>query len=86
MTLRWTNSSGYGYGKATDVILRVWNPYSEEWQDTKVSATATSASFNYSTKIDNYGYVKAGIVVSNSKGSYTAGAKVYDTKSKKWIN
>lgn len=86
MTLRWTNSSGYGYGKATDVILRVWNPYSEEWQDTKVSATATSASFNYSTKIDNDGYVKAGIVVSNSKGSYTAGAKVYDTKSKKWLN
>lgn len=86
MTLRWTNSSGYGYGKATDVILRVWNPYSEEWQDTKVSATATYASFNYSTKIDNDGYVKAGIVVSNSKGSYTAGAKVYDTKSKRWLN
>lgn len=86
ITLRWTNSSGYGYGKATESILRVWNPYAEEWQDTKLSATATSASFNYSTKIDNYGYVKAGIIVSNAKGSYTAGVKVYDTKGKKWLN
>lgn len=86
ITLRWTNSSGYGYGKATEVILRVWNPYAEEWQDTKLSATATSASFNYSTKIDDYGYVKAGIVVSNAQGSFTAGAKVYDAKNNKWLN
>ena len=86
MTLRWTNSSGYGYGKATEIVLRVWNPYAEEWQDTKLSTTATSTSFNYSTKIDNSGYVKAGIVVSNAKGSFTAGAKIYDTKSKRWLN
>ncbi len=86
MTLRWTNSTGSGYGKATSIVLRVWNPYAEEWQDTNVSATATSATFNYSTKIDNDGYVKAGIVVSNAKGSYTAGAKVYDTKSRRWLN
>jgi len=86
MTLRWTNSTGYGYGKATTIVLRVWNPYAEEWQDTNVSATATSASFNYSTKIDNYGYVKAGIVVSNAQGSFTAGAKIYDTGARKWLN
>ena len=86
MTLRWNNSTGSGYGKATKVILRVWNPYAEEWQDTEQSATATSASFNFSNKIDNSGYVKAGIVVSNDKGSFTAGAKVYDTKGKKWLN
>ncbi len=86
MTLRWTNSSGHGYGKATEIILRVWNPYAEEWQDTKLSASATSASFNYSTKIDGDGFVKAGIVVSNDAGSFTAGAKVYDTKSKRWLN
>ena len=86
MTLRWTNSSGYGYGKATKVVLRVWNPYAEDWQDTDLSTTATSASFNFATKIDSYGYVKAGSVVSNDKGSYTAGAKIYDTKSKKWLN
>ncbi len=86
MTLRWTNSTGYGYGKATSIVLRVWNPYAEEWQDTNLSATATSATFSFSTKIDNSGYVKAGIVVSNAKGSYTAGAKIYDTKSKKWLN
>ncbi|MDE6296733.1 MAG: fibronectin type III domain-containing protein, partial [Muribaculaceae bacterium] len=76
MTLRWTNSTGYGYGKATKIVLRVWNPYAEEWQDTELSPTATSASFNFSTKIDDSGYVKAGIVVSNDKGSYTAGAKI----------
>lgn len=86
MTLRWTNSTGSGYGKATEVTLRVWNPYSEEWQDSKLSATATSTSFNFSTKIDNDGYVKAGIVVANAKGSFTAGAKVYDTKAKRWLN
>ncbi|MDE6649209.1 MAG: fibronectin type III domain-containing protein [Muribaculaceae bacterium] len=86
MTLNWKNSTGNGYGKATEIVLRVWNPYAEEWQDTKLNATATSASFNYSTKIDNSGYVKAGIVVSNAKGSFTAGAKIYDTKNKKWLN
>lgn len=86
ITLRWTNSTGHGYGKATEVVLRVWNPYAEEWQDTQVSASATSASFNYSTKIDNEGYVKAGIIVKNAQGSYTAGAKVYDARSNKWLN
>lgn len=86
MTLRWTNSTGAGYGKATSIVLRVWNPYAEEWQDTNLSATATSTTFYFPTKIDGSGYVKAGIVVSNAKGSYTAGAKVYDTKSKKWLN
>lgn len=86
ITLRWTNSTGYGYGKATKIVLRVWNPYAEEWQDTDVSATATSASFNFSTKIDDSGYVKAGIVVSNAKGSFTAGAKIYDSKNKRWLN
>lgn len=86
MTLRWTYKSGTGYGKATEAVLRVWNPYAEEWQDTQLSASATSTSFNISTKIDNSGYVKAGIVVSNAKGSFTAGSKIYDTKSKKWIN
>lgn len=86
ITLRWTNSTGYGYGKATKVVLRVWNPYSEEWQDTQLSASATSASFNYSNKVDSYGYVKAGIVVSNDNGSFTAGAKIYDAKNKKWLN
>lgn len=86
MTLNWTNSTGKGYGKATTVELRVWNPYIGEYQNTKLSATATSASFNFSTKIDDNGFVKAGIVVSNAIGSFTAGAKVYDTKNKKWLN
>lgn len=86
MTLRWTNSTGYGYGKATSVVLRVWNPFAEEVQDTELSASATSATFNFSTKIDDYGYVKAAIVVSNAKGSFSAGTKVYDTKNKKWLN
>ena len=86
ITLRWTNLTGSGYGKATKVVLRVWNPYAGEWQDSELSATATSASFTYTNKIDNDGYVKCGIVVSNAKGSFTAGAKVYNTKTKKWLN
>lgn len=86
MTLRWTNSTGSGYGKATSVVLRVWNPYLGDWQDSELSATATSTTFNFSTKIDDDGFVKAGIVVSNATGSFTAGAKVYDAKSKRWIN
>ena len=59
MTLRWTYKTGHGYGKATSAVLRVWNPYAEEWQDTELSASATSASFNFSTKIDSDGYVKS---------------------------
>lgn len=86
ITLRWTNSTGNGYGKATEIVLRVWNPFAEEWQDTQLSPSATSATFNFSTKIDASGFVKAGIVVSNANGSFNAGAKIYDTKNKKWLN
>lgn len=86
ITLRWENLTGSGYGKATKIVLRVWNPYAEEWQDTELSANATSASFNYTNKVDDDGWVKCGIVVSNSKGSFTAGAKVYNAKTKTWIN
>lgn len=86
ITLTWSFKTGQGYGKATNVVLRVWNPYAEEWQDTNLSATATSTSFNFTYKIDSYGYVKAGIVVSNAKGSSTPGAKIYDANNKKWLN
>lgn len=89
MTLRWTFKTGAGYGKATSVKLRVWNPYAGdagEWQDTDLSATATSTSFSIATKFDNDGWVKAGIVVSNAKGSYTPGAKIYNIKTGKWLN
>lgn len=86
MTLRWRILTGNGYGKPTKIVLRVWNPYAEEWQDTNVNTTATSTSFNFSTKIDDMGFVKAGIVVSNSAGSYSTLPKIYDTKNKKWIN
>ena len=87
MTLRWEHlSTSEGFGRATSCKLRVWNPYAEEWQDTELSANATSTSFNFSTKIDNSGYVKAGIIVSNAQGSYTPGAKVYDTNSKRFLN
>ncbi len=86
ITLRWENLTGQGYGKATKIVLRVWTPYAEEWQDTELSATATSASFNFTNKIDNDGYVRCGIVVSNSKGSFTAGSKVYNSKTRTWLN
>lgn len=86
ITLRWENLTGQGYGKATKIVLRVWNPYAEEWQDTELNATATSASFNFTNKIDNDGYVRCGIVVSNSKGSFTAGSKVYNSKTRTWLN
>ena len=85
MTLRWTFKTGFGYGKATSVTLRVWNPYAEEWQDTKLSATATSTSFNIANKSDSDGGVKAGMVVENEKGSSTPGAKIYNTKTKTWL-
>lgn len=32
--------------------------------------------------MDNSVYVKAGIVVSNANGSFNAGAKIYNAKSK----
>lgn len=85
MTLRWTFKTGSQYGKATSVKLRVWNPYANEWQDTDLSSTATSTSFSISNKVDDDGWVKAGIVVSNAKGSYTPGAKAYNTKTKQWL-
>ena len=50
ITLTWSFKTGHGYGKATNVVLRVWNPYAEEWQDTNLSATATSTSFNFTYK------------------------------------
>lgn len=86
MTLRWEHLTGWGYGRATSCTLRVYDPYAEIYRDTELSPTATSTSFNFSDKIDNDGFVRAGIIVANGKGSFTPGAKVYDTKNKRFLN
>ncbi len=89
MTLRWSLPSSKDYGKATEAILRVYEPYSEiqDWVDLKVlSGTATSVTFAFGMYADSDGYVKAGIVLRNQYGTGGGSVKIYDTKGKKWIN
>lgn len=83
MTLRWTYDTGNQIGKPTKVTLRIYNPYAEEWQNTELSTTATSTTFNFSTKMDNDGWVKAGIIAENAAGS-AIHLKVYNYYSKMW--
>lgn len=87
MTLRWSVPSHATYGKPTSFILRIYNPYSQQYFDAQtLSASATSVSFNFSNYIDGQGYVKAGIVSVNENGTATPGSRIYDTKNKRWLN
>lgn len=87
ITLRWSIPNDASYGPTSRHILRVWNPYIESWIDVEyLSGTATSASFRYSNYIDSDGFVRCGIVAQNDFGTATLGAKVYDTKNKRWVN
>ena len=52
----------------------------------EISPTATSASFAFAKYIDDYGYVKSGVILKNQYGSGGGSAKIYDTKNKKWLN
>lgn len=67
-------------------VLRIWNPYLEEWVDQDIRPTDTSVSFPYGKYIDNGVYVKCGVILKNAYGSGGGSAKVYDTKNKKRLN
>ena len=83
MTLRWTYNSGDHIGKPTKVTLRVYNPYAEEWQDTELSKTATSTTFNFAIRTDNDGFFKAAIVAENAAGKCLH-IIMYNYKTKEW--
>ena len=83
MTLRWTYNTGEHIGKPTKVTLRIYNPYAEEWQNTELSTTATSTTFDFSLRTDNDGWVKAGIIAENAAGSCVH-LKMYNYKTKEW--
>lgn len=87
MTLRWTVPTGAGIGVPTSAMLRVRNPNSGEYATLQtLSGTATSASFTYTPWVDKDGYVYAGIITENSKGTSGGTPKIYDTKNKRWVN
>ncbi len=87
ITMRWTVPKTTGCGTPTKAYLRVKNPISGVYADIEtLSATATSTSFNYGPWTDSQGQVWVGIITENAKGTSGGVAKVYDTKSKKWIN
>lgn len=85
MTLRWTYKTGTGYGKATKAVLRIYNPYTEEWEDKQeLSGTATSVTFSFSGYVGDGGFVKVGIIASNAVDSFSS-MKVWDVNEKKWL-
>ena len=87
MTLRWTVPKTNGCGTPTKATLRVMNPTSGVYADLQtLSTTATSASFSFGAWADKDGYVRAGIITENDKGSSGGTPKVYDTKNNRWIN
>lgn len=87
MTLRWSLPSESTYGKPTKATLRVYRPTTSSYVDLQtLSPTATSVTFNFANYIDNDGYVRAGIILENSRGTGGGTPKVYDTKNRRWIN
>lgn len=87
MTLRWTVPTGTGIGTPTSAMLRVRHPDTGDYVTLQtLSGSATSVSFTYTPWVDKNGYVYAGIITENAKGTSGGTPKVYDTKNKKWIN
>lgn len=86
MTLRWRVSTSSGCGKPDKAYLRVRNPISGVYADLQtLSPTATSASFTYTGWVDDNGYVYAGIVLENAKGTSGGIPKVYDVTNDRWF-
>lgn len=87
MTLRWSLPSERDYGKPTKAILRVMKPSTGDYVNLQtLSPTATSVTFNFANYIDREGYVRAGIILENSRGTGGGLPKIYDTKNKRWMN
>lgn len=87
MTINWSVPTHFSYGKPTKALLKVKNPYSNEWAVIQeLSGTATSASFSYGAWVDSDGYVYVGIVLENDYGTGGGSPKIYDNNNKRWMN
>ncbi len=87
MTINWSVPTHFSYGKPTKALLKVKNPYSNEWAVIQeLSGNATSASFSYGAWVDSEGYVYVGIVLENEYGTGGSSAKIYNNNNKTWMN
>lgn len=86
ITMRWTVSTAFGCGTPTKAYLRVKSPNSSVYSDVQtLSATTTSASFNYSPYVTPDGLVYVGIILENGAGTSGGVPKIYNTITKTWI-
>lgn len=86
MTLRWSVPSDASFGKPTKALLRVKDPYSNDYYTLQeLSGTATSVSFSYKAWVDSDGYCYAGIILENENGSGGGTPKVWDDINKRWM-
>ncbi len=87
MTIRWSVPTDASYGKPTKALLKVKNPYNDNYAVVQeLPGTATSATFAYGAWVNSDGYVYVGIILENENGSGGGVPKVYDSKNKRWIN
>lgn len=85
ITLRWSNPTTSGCGSPTTAKLRVWDPTYEFWFDLQtLSGSTTSTSFNYTIWSDSDGYIRCGILTSNSYGNSGGLALAYNWKTNTW--
>lgn len=86
-TLRWSYSNSYGCGTPTKVIVKYYDcKYTNKWYEYNTySASTTSCTIpNVLTYVDEYGWVKLGIIVENDYG--TASKTInYNPSTKQWL-
>jgi fibronectin type 3 domain-containing protein len=87
ITMRWTTPTSFGCGTPTTAYLRVKHPNNNEYTNVQtLSGSATSASFTYTPWVNSEGYIYVGIITENDRGTSGGTPKIYNNKTKQWIN
>ncbi|MBR3984965.1 MAG: hypothetical protein IKJ92_08465 [Bacteroidaceae bacterium] len=86
MTIRWSVPTDPSYGKPTKALLRVKDPYSDEYATVEeMPGTATSVSFQYLPWVNSDGFIYVGIILENDYGTGGGTPKIYDNNAKEWV-
>lgn len=90
MTLRWSFTTGTGYGTPDEIEIRARNTEGHDETVTTISGTSTSYKLDLSDWLwynsgNGCQMVYVGIVLSNKYGSKASSTKVYNFTEKKWV-
>lgn len=85
-TITWTYSTSTGCGTPTTVVVKLYNPGTNSWieSDPYSSSTHSYTCYTVNTWVDEYGWVKFGVVVSNDYGTSSKSIS-YNPSTDQWI-